>query len=82
MEAPAHSQAMRAALLTVAAMEFADEQASDTLASDFTRGVGLRNDPQNWLFYATRRPELGVDRTVCFPPTGLSSSCTVDTCSS
>ncbi|KAI0874587.1 Choline/Carnitine o-acyltransferase-domain-containing protein [Hypoxylon argillaceum] len=65
---------MRAALLTVAAMEFADEQASDTLASDFTRGVGLRNNPQNWLFYATRRPELGVDRTLALGNTGVPLS--------
>ncbi|KAI8950515.1 hypothetical protein F4801DRAFT_343535 [Xylaria longipes] len=68
VEAPTHSQAMRAALLTVAAIQFADGQASGVPRSDSTRGVGVRSDAQNWLFYATRRPEVGVDRIVCSPP--------------
>jgi hypothetical protein len=68
--APAHSQAMRAAVLTVAAMEFARKIAADdgTMPPDTLRGELVNSDARKWLFYATRLPGLGVDRMERYAP--------------
>ncbi|KAI1329841.1 polyketide synthase [Xylariaceae sp. FL0255] len=62
MEAPQHSQALRAAIVTVAALNFARDLAAGELAAQ------TANTKCDWLFYATLRPEVGVDRNLRFPP--------------
>lgn len=62
VDAPAHSQARRAATVTVAAMDFARRLANNEVAPDTLHGEPLSAEGRGWLFYATRRPGLGVDR--------------------
>ncbi|AEO68274.1 polyketide synthase [Thermothielavioides terrestris NRRL 8126] len=66
--APAHSQAMRAAVLTVAAMEFARRVADGTMAPDTLHGEPVNSEGREWLFYATRLPAPGLDRMERYPP--------------
>jgi acyl carrier protein len=68
IEAPPHSQAMRAAIVTVAAIQLARGLVSGKLDTDTARFMKMKNNSCDWLFYATRRPEMGVDRNVRFPP--------------
>ncbi|KAI1748688.1 polyketide synthase [Xylaria castorea] len=68
IEAPPHSQAMRAAIVTVAAMHFARDLVSGKLDAGTARFMKMKNNSCDWLFYATRRPEIKVDRNVRFPP--------------
>ena len=68
VDAPAHSQVMRATILTVAAIEFARRWASGGLAKDTFHDVPLTDEARAWLFYATRRPGAGIDSMARFPP--------------
>jgi hypothetical protein len=68
VDAPAHSQVMRATILTVAAIEFAGRFASGDVAQDTLHDVPLTAEARDWLFYATRRPSAGIDRMENFPP--------------
>ncbi|KAI1744665.1 polyketide synthase [Xylaria scruposa] len=68
MEAPTHSQAMRAAVLTAATIEYGDKITSGVSISKSSLGIGIREDARDWLFHATRRPEVNVDRLMRFPP--------------
>ncbi|KAI0469374.1 polyketide synthase [Xylaria cf. heliscus] len=61
LDAPIHSQAQRAAILTVAAMDFAQRLSKNELPPDTLHGQPLSTEGREWLFYATRRPGLGVD---------------------
>ncbi|KAI5925744.1 polyketide synthase [Camillea tinctor] len=62
VEAPAHSQAARAAILTVAAMEFSRRLIAGEIAPDTLHGMPLTGEARDWLFYSIRRPGKGVDR--------------------
>ncbi|KAG6368279.1 hypothetical protein INS49_002483 [Diaporthe citri] len=61
VELPSHSQARRAAILTVAALDFARRLAEGKVAPDTLHGEPLTVEGREWPFYATRRPGLGVD---------------------
>ncbi|KAI2642229.1 polyketide synthase [Xylaria nigripes] len=65
---PTHSQTMRAALVTVAAMDFARGLASGKFTLESVDSVGFRRDASDWLFYSTRQPEVDIDRMVNFAP--------------
>lgn len=59
--APSHSQAIRATILTIAAMEYYRKLAAGQMAPDALHGRPLDTRPREWLFHATRRPGLVVD---------------------
>lgn len=59
--APSHSQALRATILTIAAINFARRLAAGEMAPDELHGAPLDGEYRNWLFNATRRPGLVVD---------------------
>ncbi|WP_297842147.1 choline/carnitine O-acyltransferase [Pseudomonas sp.] len=61
LNAPKHSQVMRAAILTVAAMEYARLIATGELAPHMLNGVHASSTARDWLFYANRRPGVGID---------------------
>ncbi|KID71992.1 polyketide synthase, partial [Metarhizium brunneum ARSEF 3297] len=61
IQAPVHSQARRAAILTIAAFDFIRLLARGDIAPDTLHGEPITTEGRNWLFYATRRPGLGVD---------------------
>lgn len=60
--APKHSQAQRAAILTVSAIDFARKLSSGDVAPGTLHGNRLSTEGYNWLFNSTRRPGIGVDR--------------------
>lgn len=62
IQAPVHSQARRAAILTIAAFDFIRLLARGDIATDTLHGEPITTEGRNWLFYATRRPGIGVDR--------------------
>jgi acyl carrier protein len=61
VDAPAHSQSLRAAIVTVAAAEFARQLASGEIPIDTLNGLPVSGEARNWLFWATRRPDNEVD---------------------
>ncbi|KAI0164067.1 polyketide synthase [Xylariaceae sp. FL1272] len=67
-EAPAHTQAMRAAVLTVAGLQFARDLASGSLDADTARALKARSNLSDWTFYATRLPGTDIDTNVRFSP--------------
>ncbi|KAK7752884.1 Type I Iterative PKS [Diatrype stigma] len=68
VEAPAHSQAMRAAILTVAVIDFSRRLAAGDIPPDTLHGEVLTGDARDWLFYATRRPAVGLDHMEDYAP--------------
>ncbi|KAI0020291.1 polyketide synthase [Xylariomycetidae sp. FL0641] len=68
VRAPAHSQAARAAILTAAAAGFSRRRPA---APDvFLHDVRTASEGQDWLFCATRRPGLALDRVERHAPSG------------
>lgn len=61
LKAPQHSQAARATILTVSAMEFARQLAQGGLPSDVLQGEPIHQEARAWMFYATRRPHSETD---------------------
>ncbi|KAI1812804.1 polyketide synthase [Poronia punctata] len=59
--APAHSQPLRAAIITAAAVDFERRLTRNEIAEDTLNGEPLSIEGRDWLFYATRRPGFGVD---------------------
>jgi len=68
INAPIHSQAERAAIVTVAAIEFARRLARNEVAPDMLHGEPLSAEGRDWLFYATRRPGIDVDTMERYAP--------------
>lgn len=68
VDAPAHSQAMRAAILTVAVIDFSRRLAAGDIPPDTLHGEVLTGDARDWLFYATRRPAVGLDHMENYAP--------------
>ncbi|KAK6953661.1 hypothetical protein Daesc_005966 [Daldinia eschscholtzii] len=68
VNAPTHSQATRATILTVAAINFARSLANGEIGPDILHGKPLTSEGRDWLFHATRRPGLGVDRMERYTP--------------
>ncbi|KAI1175097.1 polyketide synthase [Nemania sp. FL0916] len=68
INAPTHSQASRAAIITTAAMDFARWLAKGEIAPDMLHGEPLSAEGRKWLFYATRRPGPGVDHMERYAP--------------
>ncbi|KAK8104509.1 uncharacterized protein PG998_011542 [Apiospora kogelbergensis] len=62
LAALAHSQATRAAIVTVAAAEFARRLAAGKVPTDTLHGTPMTGEARDWLFWATRRPGDEVDR--------------------
>jgi NADPH:quinone reductase-like Zn-dependent oxidoreductase/NAD(P)-dependent dehydrogenase (short-subunit alcohol dehydrogenase family)/acyl carrier protein len=67
-EAPTHSQAQRAAILTVAVLEWARRLAAGDIRPDVVHGTSLCTVGRDWLFYATRQPGTGLDRSERYTP--------------
>ncbi|KAI0388909.1 polyketide synthase [Xylariaceae sp. FL0594] len=68
IRAPTHSQAERAAIITVAAIDYARRLARNEIPPDMLHGEPLSAEGRDWLFYTTRRPEVRVDRMERFEP--------------
>lgn len=68
LKAPSHSQATRATILTISAMQFAHQIASGALAPDVLHGAPINAEARSWMFYATRRPCRDVDTMERHPP--------------
>ncbi|KAI0867788.1 polyketide synthase [Hypoxylon argillaceum] len=68
LNAPAHSQATRATVITVAAIDFASRLARNEIAPSAIHGKTLSTEGRDWIFYATRRPYTGVDEMERFGP--------------
>ncbi|KAI1500661.1 polyketide synthase [Biscogniauxia marginata] len=68
VDAPAHSQATRAAILTVAGIDFSRRLIAGEIAPDTLHGIPLTAEARDWLFYTTRRPGAGVDRMERYTP--------------
>ncbi|KAK7984416.1 hypothetical protein PG989_011818 [Apiospora arundinis] len=62
LDAPPHSQARRAAIVTVAAAEFAHRLAASQVPADTLHGMPMSGEARDWLFWSTRRPGAEVDR--------------------
>lgn len=62
IDAPTHSQARRAAILTVAAIDFSRRLVNGEVAPDTLHGEPLTSEGRGWLFHATRCPGLGMDQ--------------------
>lgn len=56
-----HTQAQRAAILTVSAIDFAKKLSSGDITPGTLHGNRLSTEGYNWLFNSTRRPGVGVD---------------------
>lgn len=67
LDGPNHTQALRAAVLTVAAIEFVHRLGRGEVAPDTLHGVTLSDQARGWLFYANRRPGFGADCMERFP---------------
>lgn len=65
--APSHSQTARAAILTIAALEFSRQISSGELTPDELHGAPLDSRYREWLFNAIRRPGPDMDRMERFP---------------
>lgn len=68
VDAPAHSQKMRAAILTLAVMDFARRLAAGDVPLDTLHGELLTPEARDWLFYAIRHPGSGHDYMENYPP--------------
>ncbi|TGJ82436.1 hypothetical protein E0Z10_g6319 [Xylaria hypoxylon] len=68
LNAPQHSQAERAAIVTLAAIRFARQLAEGKIPVDTLNGEPLSTHGRDWLFYATRLPGYRVDRIEAFAP--------------
>ncbi|KAI0483791.1 polyketide synthase [Xylaria cf. heliscus] len=62
LNAPATSQALRAAVLSTATIEFARRLASGKVAPETMHGAPIDDEARGWLFYCTRQPGVGSDR--------------------
>ncbi|KAJ4414976.1 Type I Iterative PKS [Gnomoniopsis sp. IMI 355080] len=63
-DAPRHSQAGRATILTLAAFEYARNMTAGRVPTDHLHGAPLNSEARRWLFYATRRPRCDEDYMV------------------
>ncbi|KAK8000576.1 hypothetical protein PG990_013176 [Apiospora arundinis] len=61
LDAPVHSQARRAAIVTIAAAEFARRLAAGQIPADTLHGMPMSGESRDWLFWSTRRPGAEVD---------------------
>ena len=68
VNAPAHSQTMRAAVLTIAVMDYARRLAAGDMPLDTLHGEFVTPEARDWLFYAMRHPGTGCDYMEHFPP--------------
>ena len=62
VDAPTHTQAMRAALVTIAGLTFIQN-----LTANRPCGIDARGEALDWMFYTVRQPGIGVDRMARFP---------------
>ncbi|KAJ8119102.1 hypothetical protein ONZ43_g3862 [Nemania bipapillata] len=67
LDLPPTSQAMRAAIVTVAAHDFARRLAAGKVAPSKMHGVPIDDTARSWMFYCTRQPGLGSDRMEVYP---------------
>ncbi|KAL8953176.1 MAG: hypothetical protein Q9222_000949 [Ikaeria aurantiellina] len=58
----AHSQAERAAIIAVAALEFKNMVEGNTLEQELLNGEPICTQSMRWLFSAVREPGMGVDQ--------------------
>ncbi|VUC29994.1 unnamed protein product [Clonostachys rosea] len=68
LEAPVHSQLARAAILTMATMQFERLLVAGQIAPHSLHGVPVSSKGHEWLFATTRCPGLTADQMVRFPP--------------
>ncbi|KAI2628591.1 polyketide synthase [Hypoxylon sp. NC1633] len=67
IDAPTHTQAMRAALVTIAGLTFIQNLAAERHTPDSAHGIGVRREALDWMFYTARQPGIGVDHVARFP---------------
>ncbi|KAI1734289.1 hypothetical protein F4680DRAFT_471294 [Xylaria scruposa] len=68
VNAPQHSQAARAAMVTLVAIRFSRHLAEGKIPTDTLNDEPLSTHGRDWLFYATRLPGNGVDKIERFAP--------------
>ncbi|KAI1418873.1 polyketide synthase [Xylaria sp. FL1777] len=61
LNAPEHTQGLRAAILTVSALEYAQKLMSGELRPDLMYGNPISEAGRDWHFYSTRVPGLHTD---------------------
>ncbi|KAK7755565.1 Type I Iterative PKS [Diatrype stigma] len=61
VDAPAHTQALRASILTKSAIEFSRQLEKGEIGPGKLHGKTLTTEGSRWLFYATRCPGLSID---------------------
>lgn len=61
LDVPTQTQARRAAILTIAAVDFSRRLDKGVVAPDTLHGQISNNEGREWLFHAVRRPSIGVD---------------------
>ena len=61
LKAPRHSQLVRAAIASAAAIKFASLVANDELGPELLHGAMRNDQARKWMFYATRRPGPELD---------------------
>ncbi|KAI0442664.1 polyketide synthase [Xylaria telfairii] len=62
LNAPSTSQALRAAILCTATIEFARRLAAGEVAPDTMHGAIIDNEAHGWIFYCTRQPRADSDQ--------------------
>jgi hypothetical protein len=66
-DAPGHTQAERAAVILLAALEYKTQLESGTARPDMLNETLLCMKSQDWIFHATREPHTGMDKVVKYP---------------
>lgn len=62
-----HTQAERAAVLAIAALEFKHSVEAGTVERDYVNGEPICMDSLHWLFNTVREPRIGIDKMLRSP---------------
>lgn len=62
-----HTQAERAAVLAIAALEFKHSVEAGTVERDYVNGEPVCMESLHWLFNAVREPRIGIDKMLRSP---------------
>lgn len=62
-----HTQAERAAVLSIAALEFKHSVEAGTVERDHVHGEPVCMESLNWLFNTVREPRISIDKMLRFP---------------
>ncbi|KAM0812782.1 putative polyketide synthase protein [Seiridium cardinale] len=69
LNTPAHSQSLRAAIITITAVDFARRLTAGDIPPDTLHGKPVTGEARDWLFWTTHHPGADVDHMERFEPT-------------